>query len=174
MDRAGKAEILGEIQEAFANVASVVIADYRGVTVPVVTAMRDDFRKNGCHYRVLKNSLVKIAVKGGSMEPMSALMVGPTAVIWSNETPQIAAKIALKWAKDEPKFTIKGGFFDGKVLDAQGVDALSRMPGKDEIRASLLMTFLAAPQDLVRTVIAGPQNFMYVLDARKRALEGAA
>jgi hypothetical protein len=87
MDRAGKAEILGEIKEAFANVSSIVIADYRGLTVPVVTAMRDDFRKNGCHYRVLKNSLVKIAVKGSSLEPLSALMSGTTAVIWSNDTP---------------------------------------------------------------------------------------
>ena len=172
MDRAGKAEILGEIKESFANVASVVIADYSGITVPVVTAMRDDFRKNGCHYRVLKNSLVKIAVKGSSMEPMSALMTGPTCVIWSNESPQAPAKIALKWAKDQPKFTIKGGFFDGQLLDAKGVDSLSKMPGKDEIRASLLMTFLAGPQDFVRTIIAGPQNFMYALDARKRQLEG--
>jgi large subunit ribosomal protein L10 len=119
MDRAGKAEILGEIKESFADVASVVIADYSGITVPVVTAMRDDFRKNGCHYRVLKNSLVKIAVKGSSMEPMSALMTGPTCVIWSNESPQAPAKIALKWAKDQPKFTIKGGFFDGQLLDAK-------------------------------------------------------
>lgn len=173
MDRAGKAEILGEIKESFANVASIVIADYTGITVPVVTAMRDDFRKNGCHYRVLKNSLVKIAVKGSSMEPMSALMTGPTCVMWSNESPQAPAKIALKWAKDQPKFTIRGGFFDGQVLDAKGVDSLSKMPGKDEIRASLLMTFLAGPQDFVRTLIAGPQNFMYVLDARKRALESA-
>lgn len=172
MDKAGKAEILGEIKEAFVNVSSVVIADYRGITVPVVTAMRDDFRKNGCHYRVLKNSLVKIAVKGSSMEPMSALMAGPTAVIWSTESPQTPAKIALKWAKDEPKFKIKGGFFDGNVLDENGVDALSRMPGKDEIRASLLMTFLAAPTELVRTVIAGPQNFVYLLDARRRQLAG--
>ena len=174
MDRAGKAEILGEIKESFANVASVVIADYTGITVPVVTAMRDDFRKNGCHYRVLKNSLVKIAVKGSSMEPMSALMTGPTCVIWSNESPQAPAKIALKWAKDQPTFTIKGGFFDGQLLDAKGVDSLSKMPGKDEIRASLLMTFLAGPQDFVRTLIAGPQNFMYVLDARKRELEKSA
>jgi large subunit ribosomal protein L10 len=175
MDRAGKAEILGEIKEAFANVSSIVIADYRGLTVPVVTAMRDDFRKNGCHYRVLKNSLVKIAVKGSSLEPLGTLMSGTTAVIWSNDTPQTPAKLALKWAKDQPKvFSIKGGFFDGQVLDAKGVDELSRMPGKDEIRASLLMTFLAAPQDFVRTVIAGPQNFMYVLDARRRELEKSA
>jgi len=172
MDRAGKQQILGEIKEAFANVASVVVADYRGITVPVVTAMRDDFRKAGCHYRVLKNSLVKIAVKGSKMEPLSQLMVGTTAVIWSNDTPQAPAQLALKWAKDQPKFQIKGGYFEGTLLDVPGVDALARMPGKAEIRASMLMTFLAAPQSFVAQLAAAPQNFAYLLDARKRQLEG--
>jgi large subunit ribosomal protein L10 len=172
MDRAGKQQILGEIKEAFSNVASVVVADYRGITVPVVTAMRDDFRKAGCHYRVLKNSLVKIAVKGSRMEPLSQLMVGTTAVIWSNETPQTPAQLALKWAKDQPKFQIKGGYFEGQLLDVPGVDALARMPGKNEIRASMLMTFLAAPQSFVAQLAAAPQNFAYLLDARKRGLEG--
>jgi len=171
MDRSEKQEMLGEIKEAFANVASIVIADYKGITVPVVTTMRDDFRKAGCHYRVLKNSLVKIAVKGSNLEPISQLMVGTTAVIWSAESPQAPAKIALKWAKDQPKFQIKGGFYEGQVLDAAGVDALSRMPGKAEIRASMLMTFLAAPQSFVAQLAAGPQNFMYLLDAKKRQLE---
>ena len=173
MDRAGKAEILGEIKEAFQDVSSVVVVDYTGITVPVVTAMRDDLRKNNCHYRVIKNSLVKIAVKGSKMEPLATIMTGPTAVIWTHDTPQEPAKLALKWAKDQPKMLkIRGGYFDGQVLDDKGVDALSKMPGKNEIRASLLMTFLAAPQDFVRTIIAGPQNFAYLLDARKRQLEG--
>ena len=171
MDRAAKQEMLGDIKESFANVASIVIADYRGITVPVVTAMRDDFRKAGCFYRVLKNSLVKIAVKGSRMEPMSALMVGTTAVIWSNEIPQTPAQIALKWAKDEPKFKIMGGYYEGQLLDVKGVDALAKMPGKNEIRASMLMTFLAAPQQFAAQIIAGPQNFAYLLDARKRQLE---
>lgn len=172
MDRTQKEQVLGEIKEAFANVASVVIADYRGIRVPVVTKMREDFRTAGCHYRVLKNSLVKIAIKGSKMEPLSTLMVGTTAVIWSNEIPQSPAKIALKWAKDEPKFVIKGGFYEGQLLDPAGIDALARMPGKNEIRASMLMTFLAAPQSFVAQIIAGPQNFAYLLDARKRQLEG--
>jgi large subunit ribosomal protein L10 len=171
MERAAKEQVLGEIKEAFENVVSVVIADYKGIRVPSVTAMREDFRKNGCHYRVIKNSLVKIAVKGSSMEPISQLMVGTTAVIWSTESPQTPAKLALKWATQEPKFVIKGGFFDGQVLDAKGVDSLSKLPGKPELQASLLMTFLAAPTDFVRTIIAGPQNFAYLLDARKRELE---
>ena len=171
MERATKEQVLGEIKEAFENVVSVVIADYKGIRVPSVTAMREDFRKAGCNYRVIKNSLVKIAVKGSSMEPISQLMVGTTAVIWSTESPQTPAKLALKWATLEPKFVIKGGFFDGRVLDAKGVDSLSKLPGKPELQASLLMTFLAAPTDFVRTIIAGPQNFAYLLDARKRALE---
>ena len=172
MDRTQKEQVLGEIKEAFANVASIVVADYRGIRVPVVTTMREDFRKAGCHYRVLKNSLVKIAVKGSKMEPLSSLMVGTTAVIWSHEVPQSPAQVALKWAKDEPKFVIKGGYYEGQVLDPAGVDALAKMPGKNEIRASMLMTFLAAPQSFVAQIIAGPQNFAYLLDARKRQLEG--
>jgi len=171
MDKTQKQQMLGEIKEAFANVASVVIADYRGIRVPTVTTMRNDFRKAGCHYRVLKNSLVKIAVKGSKMEPLSTLMIGTTAVIWSNEIPQTPAQIALKWAKDEPKFVIKGGYYEGQLLDAAGVGALARMPGKDEIRSSMLMTFLAAPQSFVAQLIAGPQNFAYLLDARKRQIE---
>ena len=172
MDRTQKEQALGEIKEAFANVASIVVADYRGIKVPVVTTMREDFRKAGCHYRVLKNSLVKIAVKGSKLEPLSALMVGTTAVIWSHEVPQSPAQVALKWAKDEPKFIIRGGYYEGQLLDPAGVDALAKMPGKNEIRASMLMTFLAAPQSFVAQLIAGPQNFAYLLDARKRQLEG--
>jgi large subunit ribosomal protein L10 len=171
MERAVKEQVLGEIKEAFENVVSVVIADYKGIRVPAVTAMREEFRKANCHYRVIKNSLVKIAVKGSPMEPISKLMVGTTAVIWSTESPQAPAKLALKWATAEPKFVIKGGFFDGQVLDPKGVDSLSKLPGKPELQASLLMTFLAAPTDFVRTLIAAPQNFAYLLDARKRGLE---
>lgn len=173
MERAQKEQVLGEIKEAWQNVASIIVADYSGITVPVVTAMRDDFRKNGCHYRVLKNSLVKIAVKGSKMEPITSLMSGTTAVIWTTgEAPQPPAKIALKWAKEEPKFKIKGGFYEGSILDKAGVEALSTMPGKPEIRASMLMTFLAGPQSFVAQIAAPIQNFAYLLDARKRHLEG--
>ena len=173
MERAQKEQVLGEIKEAWQNVASVIVADYAGITVPVVTAMRDDFRKNGCQYRVIKNTLVKIAVKGTKMEPITQLMSGTTAVIWTTgEAPQPPATIALKWAKDEPKFKIKGGFYEGSVLDAKGVEMLSKMPGKNEIRASMLMTFLAGPQSFVAQIAAPIQNFAYLLDAQRRKLEG--
>jgi large subunit ribosomal protein L10 len=174
MDRSTKEQRVGEIKDAFVNVMSVVFADYRGLSVPAVTAMRREFRKVGCEYRVMKNTLVKIAIKGSSLEPMSTLLTGPTAVIWSNESPAAPAKLALQFAKEQKAFVIKGGFFEGQVLDPGGVEQLSRMPGKPELQAMLLMTFLAAPQNIVRLVIAAPQNFVYLIDARKRSLEGGA
>jgi large subunit ribosomal protein L10 len=171
MDRAGKHQVVSDIKEAFSDVMSVVLADFRGLDVPTVTEIRQEFRKAGCHYRVLKNTLVRIAIKDSRMEPMSSLLAGPTAVIWSNESPSAPAKLAVKYAKEKKNFVIKGGYFEGQVLDLAGVHQLSTMPGKPELQATLLMTFLAAPQNFVRQIIAGPQNFAYLLDARKRAME---
>jgi large subunit ribosomal protein L10 len=168
--KAAKEQTVGEIRESFKDVMSVVLCDYRGIDVPAVTALRDEFRKAKCQYRVLKNTLVKIAIKGSELEPMSTLLKGPTVVIWSNESPSAPAKIAVKAAQDIEPFKIKGGFFEGKVLDVQGVNALATMPGKPELQASLLMTFLAAPQNFVATLAAGPTNFLYLLKARERAL----
>lgn len=174
MERAAKEQVIGEIKETFANVTSVVVADYRGIDVPTVTHIRDEFRKIGCGYRVLKNTLVKIAIKGSEMEPLSQLLVGPTALMWSTESPSVPAKLALQFAKEQEKFVVKGGYYDGQVLDAKGIERLSKLPGKPELQATMLMTFLAAPQDFVRQIGAGPMNFMYLLDARKRALETGA
>jgi large subunit ribosomal protein L10 len=171
MQYAQKQEAVGDIKASFADVMSVVIADYRGLDVPTVTAMREEFKKAGCTYKVLKNTLVKLAVKDSPLEPMQVLLSGPTAVIWSNESPSAPAKLAVKYAKDLKHFEIKGGFFDGQVLDAQGVEQLSRLPSKEELQAKLLMTFLAAPQGFVRTLVAGPINFLHLLNARKRQLE---
>jgi large subunit ribosomal protein L10 len=170
MERAAKQQLIEEVSSTLANITSIVLADFRGLNVQTVTGIRNEFRKAGCGYRVLKNTLVKIAVKDTAMAPMSTLLAGPTAVIWSTESPSVPAKLAVKFAKEQQHFKIKGGFFEGQVLDEKGVESLSKMPGKPELQASLLMTFLAAPTDLVRTLAAGPMNFLYLLQARERKL----
>lgn len=104
------------------------------------------------------------------MEVMSEHLAGPTAVIWSTESPADAAKVAVKYAKENKKFVIKGGYFEGTSLDLAGVVQLSKMPDKPQCQANLLMTFIAAPQKFVRTTMAGPMNFMYLLAARERSL----
>lgn len=172
MEKAQKAETIEQLKGEWTNVQSIVLADYRGIDVPTVTAIRDEFRKVGCHYRVLKNTLVRIAIQGTKVEPLSEKLVGPTAVIWSTESPSAAAKAALKIAKDNEKFIVRAGYFDGQVFDAKGVEQLAAMPGKDELRATYLMTLLAVPTDFVRLMAAGPTNFLYALSARERQLAG--
>ena len=110
------------------------------------------------------------AVEGTGMAGLEKLFVGPTAIAYSFEDPAAPAKIATKIAKAEEKFVIKGGYVDGKALDAKGVEALSNLPGRDELRAMFLATLLAVPQNFLRLLNAAPQNFMYALAARERQL----
>ena len=80
------------------------------------------------------------------------------------------AKVATKVANAEEKFIVKGGYVDGKALDVKGVEALSNLPGKDELRATFLATLLAVPQNFLRLTTAAQQNFALLLAARERAL----
>ena len=171
MDRTQKEEQIAELREKLAKSAAIVLADYRGLTVPAVTTLREDFRKHQCEYKVYKNTLVQRAIAGTPLEKMGKYLEGPTAVIFSWESPSAAAKVAKDFAKANEKFKIKGGFLDGNVLDIKGVVAAADLPGKDELRAALLATLAAPATNLVRTLNAGAQNFAYVLDARKRAFE---
>ena len=173
MDRVTKESQVTELKEKLARTSSIVLADYRGIDVPTVTSMRDEFRKAQCEYKVYKNTLVKLAIKGTKMEGLGKHLEGPTAIIFSWESPSAPAKVATKLAKDQEKFILKGGYFEGAVLDTKGVESLASMPGKDELRAKLLATFMAPATDLVRTLAAAPQNFVYLLAAKERAGAGA-
>ena len=169
MDRVTKEAQVSELKDKLGRVASIVLADYRGLTVPAVTSLRDEFRKVQCEYKVFKNTLVKLAIKGTALEGMSQYLEGPTAMILSYESPSAPAKVATTFAKTQEKFVLKGGYFDGTVLDVKGLEGLATMPGKDELRAKLLATFQAPATDLVRTLSAGAQNFMYLLAAKENA-----
>jgi large subunit ribosomal protein L10 len=172
MERAQKEESIGALKAELAKAASLVLADFRGLTVNVDTGLRREFRAAGCHYQVVKNTLLGLAVKGTPMEGIESLLAGPTAIAYSFEDPAVPAKVATKIAKAEEKFVIKGGFVDGKALDLKGVQALSTLPGRDELRATFLATLQAVPQNFLRLLNAAPQNFVYLLSARERELGG--
>jgi large subunit ribosomal protein L10 len=170
MEKAVKEENISALKTALAKATSLVLADFRGITVKADTALRREFRANGCHYQVVKNTLLGIAVKGTPMEGVENLFVGPTAIAYSFEDPAAPAKVATKVAKAEEKFVVKGGYVDGRALDVKGVEALSHLPGKDELRATFLATLLAVPQNFLRLTTAAQQNFALLLAARERAL----
>ena len=114
------------------------IADYRGIDVPTVTALRDDFRKVQCHYRVIKNTLVKIAVKGTKMEPMQQVPRGPDRVICSTRPLSRRPRSPRSGPRTQEKFVLKGGYFEGRSSTSRASRASATMPGKDELRAMLL------------------------------------
>jgi large subunit ribosomal protein L10 len=110
-------------------------------------------------------------LKDTPMEGIESFLVGPTAIAYSYEDPAAAAKVAAKIAKSEEKFVIKGGYVQGRAIDVKGVQALSTLPGRDELRATFLATLLAVPQNFVRLLNAAPQNFVYLLSARQDGLK---
>ena len=170
MERAVKEENISALKADLVKATSLVLAGFRGISVKSDTNLRREFRANGCRYQVVKNTLLGIAIKGTAMEGLDKLLAGPTAIAYSFEDPAAPAKVAAKIAKAEEKFIIKGGYVDGRALDTQGVQALSQLPGKDELRATFLATLLAVPQNFLRLTTAAQQNFALLLAARERAL----
>ena len=170
--RTGKTSEIGEIKGRFDRMGSAVFLDYKGMKVEHVTKLRAEFRKAGVEYKVCKNTLVKQALKGTAYsDKLGKSLTGMTGIAWSYEDPSAAAKVVKAFKKDAAgeKLQVKAGLIDGSVLDAKAVeDQLATMPGKDELRATLLATFQAPLQQLVALLQAPAQNLVYVLSAKER------
>jgi len=169
-----KEENIASLKAELAKAASLIVADFRGISVKNDTALRREFRASGCRYQVVKNTLLGKAIEGTSMAVIDPILAGPTAIAYSFEDPAAPAKVASKIAKQEEKFVIKGGYVEGRALDKKGVEALSTLPGKDELRATFLATLLAVPQNFLRLTTAAQQNFALLLASRERALAAEA
>ena len=176
--REGKAALIIDVKAKFAKATSTVLVDYKGMNVEQVTKLRASFRKAGVEYQVVKNTLVKQALKesayGGKLDDV---LVGMTGVAWSYEDPSAAAKVVKAFKRDEvdagAKLNVKAGLIDGSVMDGKSVEnQLATMPGKDELRASLLATLQAPLQQFVMQLNAPAQNFVYALAAKERQLNG--
>jgi large subunit ribosomal protein L10 len=168
-----KTATIAEVKDRFDRMTSVVFVDYKGLTVENATKLRAAFRKAGVEYKVVKNTLVKHAIKGKPYSDVLAKsLVGMTGVAWSYEDPSAAAKVLKNFKKDAgeagEKLQIKAGVLENDVLDGKRVEnELATLPGKDELRAKLLATFQAPLQQFVALLQAPAQNLVYVLKAKE-------
>ncbi len=173
MERSDKDAQIGLIKSRFDKMTAAVFLDFKGMTVENVTKMRAEFRKAGVEYKVVKNTLVKHALKDAPYKAkLDDALVGMTGIAWSYEDPSAAAKVVKAFRKDPAgeKLQIKAGLIEGAILDATGVEEqLASMPGKNELRAKLLATLQAPLQNFVALLAAPSQNFVYVLSAKERA-----
>lgn len=169
MERSQKEVLIGSVRQKFERMSSAVFLDFKGMNVEAVTKLRDEFRKSGVEYRVVKNTLVRHAVKEHPWaKTLAKSLTGMTGVAWSYEDPSAAAKVVKAFRKDNQKLQIKAGLIEGQILSGDAVETqLATMPGKDELRATLLATLQAPLQQFVQQLNAPLQNFAYLLKAKE-------
>ena len=141
---AKKAALVEEVTEKFKAAASVVIVDYRGLTVDEVTRLRKQLRDANVEMKVIKNSLMVRAAVAAGLEGMESIFKGPTAVAFSSEDVVAPAKIMAEFAKTADKLEIKGGIVEGNVSSKEEIEALAKLPNREGM-LSMLLSVLQAP-----------------------------
>ncbi len=156
MDRMTKEASVEELKGIFSS-GSVVIAHYKGMTVAEMTALRAKLRETGGTFKVVRNRLAKIALEGKASQGASDYFSGPVGIAFSEDF-TAAPKAAVAYAKDNDKFEILGGFMDEEVLDAKGVEALSKMPSREELIATIAARLLGQAGEIVSRINSPAQT----------------
>ena len=134
-----KQAIVSALADELKEAATAVVVDYRGITVADDTVLRREFRENGCTYRVVKNTLLRLAAKEAGHEEWSQFLEGTTAIAMSKEDVVAPARIAAQYAtKSKGAYSIKGGFIDGKEASVEELNELATVPSKDVLLARVL------------------------------------
>jgi Ribosomal protein L10 len=154
MDRAQKAESIETLKGVFADAGAVVVTHNLGLTVAEMTDLRLRLRKEGGAFKVVKNRLALRALEAQDGSDYHGLFKGPVGIAYAND-PVTAAKVSTEFAKGNDKFVIVGGFMGDTVVDAKGVESLSKLPSLDQIRASLI-GLINAPATKVAGVVQAP------------------
>ncbi|MDL2215838.1 50S ribosomal protein L10 [Ruminococcaceae bacterium OttesenSCG-928-N02] len=133
-----KQQQVSALKDKFTSCAAGVLVDYKGINVEQDTKLRKELREAGVEYSVVKNSLLRFAVDGTDFADMKEVLVGTTAIAFSGEDPLAPAKILNKYAEDSKgAFSIKSGYFDGKLVSAQEVTQLANIPGREQLLSML-------------------------------------
>ena len=159
-----KKAVVAEVAAQVAGAQTVVVAEYRGITVDKMTLLRAQARKEGVYLRVLKNSLVRRAVADTPFAGLTDQLVGPLAYGISKD-PVAAAKVMHEFAKTNDKFVVKAGAMPNFIMSAKDVGNLASMPSLDELLSKLLGTMQAPIAQFVRTLNEVPTKFVRGLAA---------
>lgn len=133
-----KKQVVAEITEKLKAAKSVVFIDYKGLTVAEDTAFRNEFRKGGCEYKVLKNTLVRRAFNDMGITAFDNDLNGPTAVAFGSDETGASKIIVEACKKFNDKIAIKSAYVDGTYVDVNGVKALANMPSREQLIAKML------------------------------------
>ena len=154
MNRTEKENLVASLKDLFDGSNLMVVTHQSGLSVAESTDLRRQTGEAGASFKVTKNRLTRLALEGTKFADLAPLFSGPTAIATSKD-PIAAAKVAVKYAKDNEKLVITGGVLDGKTLDVDGIKALASLPSLDELRGKLV-GMLSTPATRIARVLSAP------------------
>jgi large subunit ribosomal protein L10 len=166
---------VSDLRKMMEKAVTAIVAEPQAIDVATATAMRKKMRAQAVEFKVVKNTLARIAAKGTSLEVVLDLFEGPTAIVFGYTDAVAPAKAVADFQKEKPnKLQVRGGVVEGKKIDAKGVEALSKMPGLAEARG-MVVSALTAPAQRLASMLTWPSGqLVAALKARIEQLEKEA
>src|SRR6516162_2577088 len=174
MDRDEKQRIVDDLTARLKDAETLIVADYRGLTMPQIDALRSKLIESGARFTVVKNTLTRRAAEAAGADSLLALLEGPSAIafIESDGDMVAVAKALADSAKDTKILEIRGGIMQGKTISAGDVDELAKLPPFDVLRGQVLGAIVAPLQNLLGLVSAPLQGLVGLIDGRIEQLGG--
>ena len=147
-----KKPVVEEISEVIKDAQSVVLVDYRGLTVEQDTDLRKQLREAGVTYKVYKNTMMNFAFKGTDCEALCPNLEGPSAIAVSKDDATAPARVLAKFAKDVPTLELKAGIVEGVAYDAKGIEQIAKVPSREELLSKLLGSLQSPITNLARVL----------------------
>jgi large subunit ribosomal protein L10 len=168
-----KQQIAEDLRDRFSKSAIIVVTDYKGLDVAAMNDLRRKLRTEEIEYQVVKNTLLIRASEDNDVALIKDFFKGPSAIALSYNDPVAPAKVLTQFAKDNEKLEIKVAVMAGKVLDANAIKTLAKLPAREVLLGQLLSALNAIPTSFVRTIAEVPRSFVNVLAAIKDQKEAA-
>jgi large subunit ribosomal protein L10 len=160
-----KIELVSGLTEKLRGAQSIVLTDFKGMTVAQMTALRNELRTQAIEIKVYKNRLLRIALAEAGCDALDEFLVGNTAVAFGLNDPAAPAKVLLKFAKDNNKLVIKGGLLEKRRLNEAGVTTLSKMPGRKDLLSMIARDFKAPAAKVATVFSASLTKLAYAMKA---------
>ena len=174
MDIKQKKQITQDLQGRLEKSTIVILTDYKGLDVAAMNDLRRKLREANAEYQVVKNSLLVRASEGNDVSLIKEQFKGPSAIALSYDDPVAPAKVLADFVKENKNFEVKVGVLNGKVIDHDGIKALSALPSREVLLAQVLSTMNAVPTSLVTALSDVPRRMVNVLQAIKDQREAEA
>jgi large subunit ribosomal protein L10 len=164
-----KAETVGAVHQLLKSAKMAIVTEYRGLSVAQMTRLRREVRDASGEYQVIKNTLVRRALKDTVFGDLEKLLEGPNGWVFAYEDPVMLSKALCKFADDNDKLRIKGAVFEGRFMDPASVKVLSQMPSKQELQAKLLAMINAPATHLVRLIQEPGARVVRLIESLRKA-----